>query len=445
MGSTIARHAFRFMSDNRVVITGLGLISPIGNSPQQLWDSLLNRKSGIDFLKNISGTNLPSKVGGEATEFTGSIGDFGDLDKPMTRAIKKGLRLMCREIEMGVAAAQLALQHSKVGGTYDSTRFGTIYGSDYILTEPEEFTEGVRKCSVNGEFDFNQWAEKGIAEITPLWLLKYLPNMPASHIAIYNDFQGPSNSITLREASGNLAISESFCTIQRDAAAAIVAGSTGTRVHAVRSLHVSLQEVLSTETENPTIASRPFDKNRTGMVMGEGAGSLVLEKLDAALERGATIYGEISGYGSSTVMSRDGIPQFEAALKNSMAAAIRTSGISPDDIGHVNAHGLSCKVCDVQESKAINEIFGGRKVPVVALKSYMGNLGAGSGMVELIASLIAMQEGKLFPTLNLDDQDPECDINVVATDDVEAGDSVLATNVTLQGQASAIIIKKYNG
>ena len=367
---------------------------------------------------------------------------LGTLEKAQKRSIKKGLRLMCREIEMGVAAAQLALAHADVNEVYENTRFGTIYGSDYILTEPEEFTAGVTKCAPGGDFDFGQWAEKGLPEVTPLWLLKYLPNMPASHIAIYNDFQGPSNSITLREASANLAISESYFTLQRDSADAIIAGSTGTRVHAVRSLHVSLQETLSQESENPATASRPFDSARDGMVIGEGAGALILEKMDAAKKRGAKIYGEVIGYGSSTVRSRDGKSDFRTALKNSMNGALKTSGLTPDQVGHVNAHGLSCKVCDVEEAQAINDVFGDVKVPVVAVKSYMGNLGAGSGVVELIASLMAMDAGHLFPTLNVENLDPECDINLVRDLQTPTGDCVLSTNVTLQGQASALIVRK---
>jgi 3-oxoacyl-[acyl-carrier-protein] synthase II len=429
-------------SPRRVVITGLGLISPLGNDPQALWDALENQRSGIDYLQAIPHDHLPSKIGGESRDFHGEIEDFGTLEKDSMRAIKKGLRLMCREIEMGVAAAQLAIQHSQYQGTLHPDRVGTIYGCDYILTGPEEFTNGVRKCrNGSGEFDFSQWAEQGIGEVTPLWLLKYLPNMPASHIAIYNDFRGPNNSITLREASANLAIGEAFCTIQRGNADMIIAGSTGTRVHAVRSLHVSLQEQLASNNGDPKAACRPFDRERTGMVMGEGAGALVLEELSSALARNARIYGEVIGYGSSTV-NQNGIAKYGTALKNSIASCLRTGKVTADEIGHINAHGLSTIKCDHEEGVTINSIFGNQK-PVVAMKSYMGNLGAGSGTVELIGSLLALEHDQLFPVLNFQQADPGIDINIVTTNDVSAGASVLKTNVTLQGQASAILIRKF--
>ena len=155
----------------------------------------------------------------------------------------------------------------------------------------------------NGEFDFTRWGNVGLQQVEPLWLLKYLPNMPASHVAIYNDFRGPSNSITLREASSNLSVAESVTTIRRGAADAVLAGSTGSRVHPLRTLHCSMQEQLAEKGQQPETASRPFDSGRTGMVIGEGAGVLILEELECALARGATIHGEIVGYGSSTVAS----------------------------------------------------------------------------------------------------------------------------------------------
>lgn len=435
-------------SSRRVVITGFGLISPLGNSPEALWQSLVEGRSGIDYLRSIPLDYLPTKIGGEAREFTGDVENFGQLDALTKRAIKKSLKVMCREIEMGVAAAQLAIQHGGLkSGEYDPDRVGTIYGSDYILTAPEEFTNGVRKClNEKGEFDFNKWADSGLHEMTPLWLLKYLPNMPASHIAIFNDFRGPNNSITVREASANLAIGEAYCTIMRDNADVIIAGATGTRVHSVRSLHVMLQEQMATENGDPRTACRPFDRDRTGMVMGEGAGAMVLEELASAQARGAKIFGEVVGYGSSTV-NPNGVANYRVALRNSMNSALRTAKMKPEEIGHVHAHGLSTIKCDREEAESINDIFDNRsqRVPVTALKSYMGNLGAGSGTIELIASLLAMEQQKLFPVLNYQNADPACDINVAKTFEHAAGDSVMNTSVSLQGQASVILVRKFAG
>ena len=434
-------------SSRRVVITGLGLVSPLGNSKQSLWDALTSRRSGVAPLTSVSTAHLPTSYGGEARDFTGQIDDFGELEKKTKRAIKKGLNVMCREIEMGVAAAQHALRDAGMeAGTLDPDRTGAVYGSDYIMTLPEEFTAGIRKClDENGQFDFSLWAEKGMPEVTPLWLLKYLPNMPASHIAIYNDLRGPNNSITLREASANLAIGEAYWTIARGSADAIVAGATGTRIHPLRTIHVVMQEEIASNDIEPAKGCRPFDKDRTGMVIGEGSGAIVLEELESAKARGATILAEVVGHGSSTVMDRNCVAQKDVALKNAMTQSLRTAGMTPNDVGHIHAHGLSTHQCDIDEARAINEVLKEQtsEVPVVAAKSYFGNLGAGSGVVELIASVLALNHGELFPILNYETPDPECPIAAVTNEGESPGDSFLNISVTPQGQASAVTVSKF--
>lgn len=438
------------MSDNsqgRVVITGMGLVSPLGLTPDQLWSALEEGQSGVSRLTSVPTEFLPTHIGGEARQFTGNIDDFGELEKTVKRTIKKGLKLMCREIEMGVAAAQRALQHASLDqpGKYDPERTGAVYGSDYIMTLPDEFTAGIRKCiDEDGQFDFSRWAEEGMPEVTPLWLLKYLPNMPASHIAIYNDLRGPNNSITLREASGNLAVAEAYNTIVRGSADIMVAGATGTRIHPLRTVHVVLQEEIA-NGEDPAKACRPFDLNRSGMVVGEGSGAVVLETLSSAQSRGATIYGEVVGHGSSTVLDRKCVAKLDEALANAMRQALRNTGMDSSELGHVHAHGLATHHCDAQESKAINAVFADRRdsIPVTAAKSYFGNLGAGGGIVELIASLLALQNDRLFPVLNYETPDPDCAINVVHGEATSPGNSFINCNVTPQGQASAVVVRKH--
>lgn len=418
------------------------MISPIGNSKDELWDALQTGRSGVRELETISSEHLPTRYGAEATGFTGHISQFGELDSGRKKAIRKGLKVMCREIQMGVAAAQLAMSDAGLEpGGYDNDRTGVVYGSDYIMTLPDEFTEGVNSCLREEDgFQFNRWAEEGLPKVTPLWLLKYLPNMPASHIAIYNDLRGPNNSITLREASSNLAITEAFYTISRGSADALIAGATGTRVHPLRTIHVALQEQLACNGVAPEKLSRPFDRDRTGSVMGEGAGAIVLEELESARSRGATILGEVVGYGSSTVLSREGKARTEVAIRNVLHQVLRTSGLQPGEVGHIHAHGLSTIECDREEATAIGDVFPNESVPVTAAKSYFGNLGAGSGVVELIASLIAMNQGSLFPILNLESLDPDCPITP-ATSGTPAGSSFVNINVSPQGQAAAVAVK----
>jgi 3-oxoacyl-[acyl-carrier-protein] synthase II len=383
----------------------------------------------------------------EASDFGGEIEDFGTLQKDQKRTIRKGLKVMCREIQMGVAAAQRALNDAGLSlGDYDSDRTGVVYGSDYILTEPEEFTEGVRSClTPEHDFDFGRWAEEGMPKVTPLWLLKYLPNMPASHIAIYNDLRGPNNSITLREASSNLAIAEAYCTIVRGNADTVIAGATGTRLHPLRTVHVALQEELAQGDAAPEKLCRPFDLNRCGMVLGEGAGAVVVEELASAQARGAQILGEVTGFASSAVTDRRGVGDIGKAIHNVLRQALAKAGMTADEVGHLNAHGLSTRAADEAEANAIQAVFGARKrpLPVTAVKSYMGNLGAAGGMVELIASALALGKGQLFPILNYETPDPRCPITAVRSLEESPGDSFISVSVTPQGQASAAVIRRF--
>jgi 3-oxoacyl-[acyl-carrier-protein] synthase II len=195
-------------SSRRVVITGLGLVSPLGNTIEAFWDALVARRSGVAPLSSVPPDNLPTKFGAEAHDFTGVIDNFGPLEGEQKKAIRKGLKLMSRESQMGVASAQCALIDARlaVGKHLDPERAGVVFGTDYMLTLPDDFTAGIQRCiDEQGNFDFTRWAPDGIPQVTPLWLLKYLPNMPASHIAIFNDLRGPNNSLTMREAAANAA------------------------------------------------------------------------------------------------------------------------------------------------------------------------------------------------------------------------------------------------
>lgn len=432
----------------RVVITGMGSISPLGNTIEKFETALESGTSGVRVLTRVPPDHLPSKIGGEAIDFSGDVDDFGDLDKLLKRSIKKGLKLMCREIQMGVAAAQRALADAGLNPeSYEPTRIGTMFGCDYILTDPHEFVRGVIKCRDDqNQFHFERWAENGLTEVEPLWLLKYLPNMPASHVAIYNDLRGPSNSLTTRETSSYDSLAEAATIIARGTADQMIVGATGSSIHPMRTLHLSLQQdVVDTSNEeylqHPERACRPFDKDRAGVVLAEGAGSVVVEAMDVAQNRGATILGEVIGYGSSVVAGQNGSADYRQAAVNAIEGALQTAEIQPAEVDHVNAHGLGSPNMDREEAQALQTVLGDR-VPVMALKSYIGNMGAGGGMVELIGSLLAFRRGTLFPSLNYQTPDEECPVNVVTTRDVPAGDTALCLNLTAQGQASAVIVRR---
>ncbi|TWU55344.1 beta-ketoacyl-[acyl-carrier-protein] synthase family protein [Rubripirellula reticaptiva] len=427
-------------SSRRVVITGLGVVSPLGNDPDTVIAALRDGTSGIRPLTQVPQGVLCIDHGAEAVGFTGDISDYGPMEKALARTIKKGSKVMCREIEMGVAVAQLAIGDAGITAeNRDRDRTGVLYGCDYIMSLPEEFAAGIKKClDENGNFQFEKWGQIGKPEVSPLWLLKYLPNMPASHIAIYNDLRGPNNSITVREASAGAAIAEAYSTIQRGHADVLVVGSTGSRIHPLRTLHASLQEKLAADQSDPTTMSRPFDQSRDGSVVGEGAGALVCESMEHAEERGATILGEVVGYASSAVGPSKGFE--DSFLKQAIVNVLRGAlgDADPKSIGHIHAHGLGTIECDRQEAEAIAEVFGNpsEQPPITTAKGHMGNLGAGGGMVEVIASLKALG-GNLFPIRNLTNLDAACPINACVDTTTPAGTSFINVNVTPQGQASA--------
>ncbi|NQT38866.1 MAG: beta-ketoacyl-[acyl-carrier-protein] synthase family protein [Planctomycetes bacterium] len=435
-------------SRRRVVITGLGVVSPLGNGVESVWTALAEGNSGVGPLTAFSPASLPVDFAAEAWDFKGEINDFGALSKEQKRAIRKGLRLMCRECQMGVAAAQMALADAGVSpGVADPERVGAIYGSDFMLTVPEEFNEGVLQClDAQGQFDFSRWAADGLPCMSPLWLLKYLPNMPASHIAIYNDLRGPNNSITMREAGANVALGEAYWTIVRGWADMMVAGATGTRIHPMKTVHAVGQEELATGyRDDPAGASRPFDRDRSGMVLGEGAGAVLVEELASAQSRGAPIYGEIVGSASASAAEGRLVARRDWALRNVLVATLKNAGARAEDVGHIHAHGLATRTCDREEAWAVDQVFGQRKtpVPVTAAKSYFGNLGAGGGVVETICSLLALRHDRLFPILNYQTPDPECPIAAVGDGHCDPGGSFINLNVTPQGQASAVMIRRF--
>ena len=431
--------------NRRVVITGVSLVSPLGNSKDALWDGLSNGRSAVRGIDDFpAGTELVS-YGAAATEFSGRIDDFGELEKDQKKMIRKALKVMCRETMMGVAVAQAALQDASLAtGDVPPERSGCVYGSDYMLTMPDDFVAGISTCEDGaGQFEYQRWGQEGMPKVTPLWLLRYLPNMPASHIAIYNDLRGPNNSLTLREAASNVAIGEAAFTIARNHADMMIAGATGTRLHPMNAIHAMQQEQIASPTVEPAQASRPFDRDRTGMVLGEGAGALVLEELSSAQARGATIYGEIVARASSTVASLGGAADRRQALTNVMTMTLRDAGAEPDQIGHVHAHGISTHSGDAEEAQAIAGVLGtGPDArPVTAAKSYFGNLGSGSGMVELIASLLALGHGQLFPILNYETPDPDCPVlAATATNGLSPGKSFLNLSCTPQGQAACVLV-----
>ena len=431
----------------RVVVTGIGLITPLGLDPESLWEGLVSGTSGVGPITQFPTDGLPITHAAEASGFTGDIADFGPLTPPVKKAIRKGQKVMCRESQMAVAAAQRAISDAGlVEAGVDPRRIGCVFGSDYMLTLPDDFTASVAACrGDDGAFDYDRWASDGMPLLAPLWLLKYLPNMPASHIAIYNDLQGPSNSLTLREASGHVAVGEAAVTIQRGSADVMLAGSTGTRIHPMKTVHALLCEEVATGEGDPTGFSRPFDRDRHGMVLGEGAAVFVLEELEHARKRSATIHAEVIGHASRTAADRRGGDPARA-MGLAMRAALAMASLEAADLGHLHARGLGTTVGDREDAAAASAALGDRagKVPAVAAKGHFDNLGGASGLVELAASVLAMRHGELFAVRNFETPDPDCPL-AVARGGEPAGTSCLSVATTPQGQAAAVALRAVDG
>jgi 3-oxoacyl-[acyl-carrier-protein] synthase II len=270
--------------------------------------------------------------------------------------------------------------------------------------------------------------------------------MPASHIAIYNDLRGPSNSLTLREASGHLALGEAAVTIRRGAADIMVAGATGTRVHPMKTVHAIQSEQVAMGDDDPATWSRPFDRHRRGMVLGEGAAVVVLEELSHAVARGATIHGEVVGHAARCSTDRAAVGRRRHAVALAMGRALEMAGVHPAGLGHVHASAASTLTGDREEAEGIRDVLGGatRTVPTVAAKSHFGNLGGGSGLAECVASILALRHGELFPLLNHVVDDGACGIRPARSGD-PAGDVFVSTAVTPQGQCGSVVIRAWQG
>ena len=425
----------------RVVVTGLGVLSSLGIGAEAFWKRLAAGESGIAKMHLLPYSAAPHNVGGEVRNFVDQT-----VRSTFPKKQRKSARVMCREIRLGVVSATLALADSGIDlETMDHDRFGVDFGANLMFSPPDVLRDACWQCvqedDAQRRFQYNQWGEVGLKNMEPLWLLKYLPNMPACHIGIFMDARGPNNSITLDEASGNLALGEAMQVILRGRADVMLAGTTGTRLHPVKSIHAALWDELASSELPPQKWCRPFDLNRTGQVLAEGACSFLLEDESHARSRGANILATILGSGSSCAFKRNGRPGIRQALVNAMRSALRDAGLRPDEIGHVNAHGLSSRDSDREEARAIQDIFGhDAEVPVTALKSYFGNAGSGCGTLELAGSLLGLKQGVVPATLNYETADPECPINVVHGQPLAVSNkTVLNINVTRMGQASALV------
>jgi 3-oxoacyl-[acyl-carrier-protein] synthase II len=424
------------VSTRRAVITGLGIISPVGVTPAAFWSSLLEGKSGIKPISSFDTSGLPVHIAGEIPDF--------DAKDYVEKKDRRGLKVMARTIQLAVAGAQRALDDGAVDkGRLDRSRFGVEFGAGLIASELPDLMDAAR-VSANcrpGAVDIETWGEQGLGLIQPLWMLKYLPNMPACHVSILHDAQGPNNSITESDVAGLLALGESYRILLRDGADFFLVGGAESKLNPLSLVRQCLFEALSRRNDEPGRACRPFDRDRDGLVIGEGSAVFAVEDLEHARRRGARIYAEVVGFGAAFDRRQTG-----EGLARAARAALAEAGIGPEDVDHVNAHGLATREADAWEARGLARVFADCRspVPLLAVKSYVGNLGAGGGTLELAASVLALEHGVVPPTLNHEHPDPECPVAVLAgSPRPVAKPYVLKVGFTQMGQCAALVLRRW--
>jgi 3-oxoacyl-[acyl-carrier-protein] synthase II len=428
-------------SERRVAITGLGIVTALGRSPDGVWASLAEGRGMVRPLESFRIAGLPIDAGAEIRDF-----DLRKYSLPkFWNALRKTKKYLARDIQLAVAAAQLAVVDAGLAeGGVDPTRIGIDLGAGLISSELDELAPAIAQAYGDGKaFDFQVWGRESIEMIEPIWLLKYLPNMLACHISILIDCQGPSNTITEADASSNLAIAEAARIIARGRADVMITGGADSKIHPLSLVRMALYESMSHWKGDPSQACRPFDRRRDGWVPGEGAGIIVLEEWGHAQRRGARILGEVMGGGSGCdAMPAGGLDPHGVGTEVAITAALEDAELAPDAVGHVNAHGAATRVADLAESRAFRRVFGPGGVPVTALKGYIGNLASGAGAVDLIASLIGVNRGFVPAILNCDEADPEMEIDVVVKRPRPTENPIfVTTNLTPNGQAAALVIR----
>ncbi|HLB75041.1 MAG TPA: beta-ketoacyl-[acyl-carrier-protein] synthase family protein [Sedimentisphaerales bacterium] len=434
------------MSSTRVVITGLGAITPLGLTAEETWAGLCAGKSGIGPITAFDPVGFTCKIAGQAPGYR--IQDY------VPRSHRKATKLMSRDIELSVIAAREAVVDSglvtkgidaeKVN--VDPARMAVNLGAGLISCDLVELAPAVAASVVDGRFDIRKWGKEGLEKVTPLWLLKYLPNMLPCHIGIIHDIQGPSNTLMCGESGALLAIAEAAQTIIRGAADIAVAGGAEAKVNPIVMIRQCLLgRATSKGNDEPGSACRPFDADAAGSVFGEAAGIVILEALENARRRGARIYAELVGIGQSSSIN----PQYEhiepdgEGIRLAIEKAIADAQIEPSDLDLVIPHGTAIPADDLAEARAIEAALGkaAGKVSVWPTKSILSNTGAASGALDVIAAARAMSEGRIPAAKNCDRKAAGCNLNIVSRPVNKRIRYALCCTYTFGGQTAALVLK----
>ena len=409
----------------RVVVTGLGLIGPTGNDVKTSWDNIKNGRSGIGPITQFETTNLETKIAGEVKNF--------DAKEYLGH---KEARRIERFSQLAIVAAREAVQDARLKITDEnSERIAVLIGS-----------AGGAATAVGDNTKI--YETKGARRVSPMFLPMMLVDTAGALVAIDLGIRGPNFAIVSACATGTNSIGEAAEYIKRGDADVALAGGTDAPLFAVAIAGFNIMGVLSRQNEEPEKASRPFDLHRDGFVLSEGAGVLILESEEHALQRGARIYGIVSGYGTSADAVHFAAMDSEAGgIARSMKWALRKAGLEPKDIGYINPHGTGTKLNDATETTAIKMVFGEEayNIPVSSTKSMTGHMMGASGAAEAIFSLLAMNDETLPPTINYTTPDPNCDVDYVPnTSRAKRFDHAMSNSIGLGGHNASIIVSRYN-
>ena len=411
--------------DQRVVITGMGVISPLANDVKSFWDALLAGKSGIGAVTHFDASDYPSRIAGEVKDFD-----------PLDYMDKRDARRMDRFVQFAVAAAKMALEDGAFDiQTIDPERIGVYIGS------------GIGGLST-WEEQHRILLEKGPRRVSPFFIPMMIANMASGQVSIMTGAKGPNSAAISACATGTHSIGDAFRIVQRGEADVMLAGGAEATITPTAFAGFSSMRALSTSrNDEPEKASRPFDKDRDGFVMGEGAGVLLLERLEHAKARGANIYAEVVGYGMSgdAYHLTQPAPNGEGAAR-CMKRAIESAGLQPEDVGYINAHGTSTDYNDELETTAIKTVFGDHayNLAVSSSKSMTGHLLGAAGAVEAIATAMALRDQMLPPTINYETPDPECDLDYVPNEARRAKlTAAISNSLGFGGHNATIAFKKY--
>ena len=436
------------MTERRVAITGIGVVTAAGIGMESLWQALLEGRQCIKPIDVFDPSGFPCRV-------AGSLGVDFSARKFVPKSYRKAVKVMARDIEIAVACADLAVKDAGLvtraeGGdtmTVPSRKLGCNIGAGLISADLNELGEAVTTAVTDGKFDQKTWGRSGINNLTPLWLLKYLPNMLACHVTIIHGCEGPSNAITCEDASGQLSVGEAARWIQRGEADAVIAGAAECKLTPMGLLRQCLvNRVCTSRNDDPGGSCRPFDVEHDGTVVGEGGGLMVLEEMDHAQKRGAKIHAELVGFGAACDPAGVDLDTPTAGgMDRAVAAAAADAGIGTEEIDVVVAHGTGVKGEDDLEAQAWASALGDGKTraAVTAVTGTIGSLYAGDGGASLGVAAACLRDQVVPGTLNFTGPSNDCGLGLSAETREGAFEYAVCGAFSLGGQSAACILKKY--